>query len=282
MFNQNYFKGWYFKCCMKEKTLAFIPAYHQSKNNKTASLQIITDDSVVNIPFQDLKYREKPLHIKIGDCIFSEKGMKLNIHTKEINVQGILKFSEISPIQYDIMGPFKFVPFIQCRHSIFSMKHHINGQITLNDRQYIFKYGIGYIEGDCGISFPERYIWTQCHFKNGSLMLSVADIPFLGIHFTGIIGIVLLNGKEYRIATYLGAKVKYIGKNTITVQQGDFHLTARLLEKNAHPLAAPNHGLMNRTIHESASCKAYYQFSYKKQILCEFVSNRASFEFEYE
>lgn len=206
MFNQNYFKGWYFKCCTKEKTLAFIPAYHQSKNNKTASLQIITDNSVVNIPFQDLKYREKPLHIKIGNCIFSENGMKLNIHTKEIKVQGILKFSEIFPIQYDIMGPFKFVPFMQCRHSIFSMKHHINGQITLNDRQYIFKYGIGYIEGDCGISFPERYVWTQCHFKNGSLMLSVADIPFLGIHFTGIIGIVLLNGKEYRIATYLGAK----------------------------------------------------------------------------
>ena len=59
-------------------------------------------------------------------------------------------------------------------------------------------------------------------------MLSVEDIPFLGIHFTGI---VLLNGKEYRIATYLGAKVKYIGKNSVTVQQGDFHLTAKLLGK---------------------------------------------------
>lgn len=281
MFNQNYFKGWYFKCCTKEKTIAFIPAYHQNKNNKTASLQIITDNLVVNIPFQDLKYMENPLHIKIGNCIFSEKGMKLNIHTKEIKVQGILKFNEISPIKYDIMGPFKFVPFMQCRHSIFSMKHQINGQITLNGQQYIFKNGIGYIEGDCGISFPERYVWTQYHFKNGSLMLSIADIPFLGIHFTGIIGIVLLNGKEYRIATYLGAKVKYIGKNTVTVQQGDFRLTAKLLQKNAHSLAAPNHGLMNRTIHESLSCKAYYQFSYKKQILCEFVSNRASFEFEY-
>lgn len=46
--------------------------------------------------------------------------------------------------------------------------------------------------------------------------------------------------------------------------------------------AAPNHGLMNRTIHESVSCKAYYRFSYKEKVLFEFVSDRASFEFEYK
>lgn len=46
--------------------------------------------------------------------------------------------------------------------------------------------------------------------------------------------------------------------------------------------AAPNHGLMNRTIHEIVSCKAYYRFSYKEKVLFEFVSDRASFEFEYK
>lgn len=112
--------------------------------------------------------------------------------------------------------------------------------------------------------------------------MSVADIPMFGFHFTGIIGVVLINGKEYRIATYLGAKVRYIGKNTVAVQQGDFRLTVKLLEKNAHPLSAPVNGQMCRTIHESASCKAYYRFSYKDQIICEFMSDRASFEFEYK
>ena len=113
-------------------------------------------------------------------------------------------------------------------------------------------------------------------------MLSVADIPMFGFRFTGIIGVVLMNGKEYRIATYLGAKARYIGENTVTVQQGDFRLTAKLLKKNAQPLSAPINGQMCRTIHESASCKAYYRFSCKDQIICEFMSNRASFEFEYE
>lgn len=56
--------------------------------------------------------------------------------------------------------------------------------------------------------------------------------------------------------------------------------TGKLLQKNALPLLAPANGSMCRTIHESASCKAYYRFSHKGKELCEFVSNRASFEFE--
>ncbi len=112
-------------------------------------------------------------------------------------------------------------------------------------------------------------------------MLSIADIPMMGFHFTGIIEFVLIGEKEYRIATYLGAKVKHIGKNSVTVKQGNFQLTAKLTEKNAHPLFAPDNGKMSRTIHESASCKSYYKFTYKNKILCEFTSDCASFEFEY-
>lgn len=70
--------------------------------------------------------------------------------------------------------------------------------------------------------------------------------------------------------------------SSITVVQGSYKLTAKLIKTNAHSLAAPNNGKMNRIIHESASCKAYYKFSYKDKILCEFISNRASFEFEYK
>lgn len=282
MYNQDYFKGWYFKCNNENKTIAFIPAFHRNHHQETASLQIITDDAAFNIPFQSLQYRENPLAVKIDENIFSEKGIRLQFKNDKISANGALHFHDLSPIQYDIMGPFKFVPLMQCRHSVYSMRHRIDGQIIVNGQQYVFQNGIGYIEGDCGSSFPKEYIWTQCHFNNGSLMLSVADIPMFGFHFTGIIVVILLNGKEHRIATYLGAKVKRIDKNTVTVKQGDFQLTARLLQKNSQPLAAPSHGLMNRTIRESASCKAYYRFSCKNEILCEFTSDRASFEFEYE
>lgn len=280
--NKNYFKGWYFKCSNGDKTIAFIAAYHRSNRKESASLQIITDSAVYDIPFHSLFCREKPLYVRLGNCLFSRKGIKLNIHTDEVSLRGFLKFGAFSPIRYDIMGPFRFVPFMQCRHSCISMKHFINGQVTLNNRQYRFQNGCGYIEGDRGRSFPKRYIWTQCCFKNGSLMLSVADIPMLGFHFTGIIGVVFLNGKEYRIATYLGAQIKHTGHNSVTVKQGNYQLSAKLLKNQGHPLRAPHNGKMSRTIHESVSCKAQYRFGYKGTTLLEFTSNMASFEFEYE
>ncbi len=281
MRNKGYFQGWYFKCSGGYKTVAFIPAYHRSKNITSASLQVITDDNAYNIPFQKLEYTKKPLSVKIGDCVFSDKGITLNFQSSGYKLEGRLHFRSLLPIAYDIMGPFALVPFMQCRHGVYSMSHRIDGQITLNDQPFDFHNGIGYIESDSGYSFPKRYIWTQCCFENGSLMLSVADIPVLGFHFTGIIGVILLNGREYRIATYLGARVKRIGENAVTVKQGEYEFTAELLKKNAHPLFAPTNGDMNRTIHESASCQARYRFSHKNVVLCDFVSEKASFEFEY-
>ncbi len=281
MSKNNYFKGWYFKCSANDKTIAFIPAYHRSNRRETGSLQIITDEAAFYIPFDSLKYCEKPLCVNLGKCVFSEEGIKLNIKNDELTIIGELRFSCVSPIKYDIMGPFHIVPFMQCRHSVYSMRHFVDGKITVNDRELNFQNGQGYIEGDSGYSFPNQYIWTQCIFENGSLMLSVADIPLFGFHFTGIIGVILIDGKEYRIATYLGAKIKYIGDNTVIVSQGDYEFTAKLIKKNAHPLYAPVNGAMNRIIHESASCIAYYKFSCKGKLLCEFTSDRSSFEFEY-
>lgn len=282
MLKNNYFKGWYFKCSTNDTTIAFIPAYHRSNRKETASLQIITEDAAFNIPFTSLEYTKKPLCVKLGKCVFSEKGIKLNIQYNNLLINGNIKFYNLSPIKSDIMGPFHFLPFMQCRHSVYSMRHFIDGKITVNGKLLDFQNGLGYIEGDSGCSFPDRYIWTQYSFENGSLMLSVADISLLGFHFIGIIGVVLLDGKEYRIATYLGARLKHIGDNIVTVRQGNYELTAKLIKKNAQPLYAPVNGTMNRTIHKSASCKAYYKFSCNDIILYESTSERASFEFEYD
>ena len=62
-------------------------------------------------------------------------------------------------------------------------------------------------------------------------MLSVADIPMAGICFTGVIGAILFYGKEYRLATYLGAKVVQIQNGKIRIVQGNMELEVRLLER---------------------------------------------------
>ena len=85
-------------------------------------------------------------------------------------------------------------------------------------------------------------------------MISIADIPFGALRFTGVIGVVLLNGKQYRIATYLGAKAVKITPEEIIVQQGAYTFTVKPQVFSGHPLRAPVSGAMKRTIYEHPSC----------------------------
>lgn len=277
----NFFYGWYLKCQSDTQTLAVIPAVHRTGNKRTCSLQVITDNDAWTVTFTEDLFRRTRRNIFIGENRFGEKGIYLAIHTQELTVRGKLDFGPLFPLKYDIMGPFALVPFMECRHSVRSMRHSVRGNVYINGQKYSFENAWGYWEGDRGRSFPKEYIWTQCCFSEGSLMLSVADIPMAGIHFTGIIGVVLWRGKEYRIATYLGARVVRIQNKMVSVIQGDLKLDVRLLEASERPLKAPRKGDMVRTIHESASCRAFYRFCKGGCTIFAFETDRASFEFEY-
>lgn len=102
-----------------------------------------------------------------------------------------------------------------------------------------------------------------------------------GVRFTGVIGAVVWQGREYRLATYLGARAVRIRAGEVLVRQGGSVLTARLLEKHDAPLRAPAQGAMSRTVHESAACRALYRFEAGGEVLFSFESARASFEYEY-
>lgn len=248
---KNYFEGWYFKIQTKDKTIALIPSVHERGQKRISSIQFISETKT---------------------C-FSAK------------VKGWLQFSDMTSIKYDIMGPFQFVPCMECRHSVYSMMHRVNGVLVIDGREYIFENALGYWEGDRGCSFPKEYAWTHSFIEensllNGSLMLSVADIPLAGFHFTGIIGLVYWKGKEYRFATYLGARVVQKDRQRLLIRQGDMELEARLLEKQAHPLQAPMMGEMSRIIRENVRCKAFYRFRIKGQTVFLHETDRASFEYE--
>ena len=277
------FGGYYFKAQSGDRTLAVIAARHRTGGTESCSVQIISDSGVWSAGYPAGAYHKakKGFRIRLGENRFTEKGMSLDIRRPGLEVSGKLRFGSFSPIAYDIMGPFCLVPFMECRHTVVSMRHRVDGCIIINGERYEFRDGIGYIEGDRGNSFPEVYSWTQCSFENGSLMLSAASIPIGPLNFTGIIGVVMLDGKEYRIATYLGAKAVRIKDNEVTVRQGKTLFTAKLIEKRARPLAAPVSGAMVRTIHESASCKAHYKLIRDGKVLLDTDSDRASFEYEF-
>lgn len=280
---RDYFCGWYFKCQSETQTLAVIPAIHRSKNEPSCSVQIITDDGAwpIALPYDQWQKDKDGFRIRIGENTFGEEGIQLHLHAPALSVKGDIRFGKLSRIRYDIMGPFQYVPFMQCRHSVLSMEHTVNGTLCVNGKDYRFHDAVGYIEGDRGYSFPKEYAWTQCSFPGGSLMLSVADIPWGPARFTGVIGVIRWQGQEYRLATYLGAKAVRIHKGEIVVRQGNTVLTVKLIERRPQALMAPVSGAMTRTIHESASCRASYCFRQNADTLFSFETPRASFEYEY-
>jgi hypothetical protein len=280
---RNYFEGLYFKQQTGECALAFIPAVHTDINGRSASLQIVTDNKAYNLayPIDSVEMNRKEAFFVIGNNRFSLDGIHLDVHDSRVSLTGDLKFSALVSPKYDIMGPFQYVPLMECRHSVFSVKHEVSGTIIFNDKHLDFNKGSGYIEGDRGHSFPKRYIWSQCLHDDISLMLSVADIPFSRIHFTGIIGIISIAGREYRIATYLGAKPDFIGSGNATIRQGDYTLAVELKNGASELLAAPVQGAMTRQIRESISSRVHYRFTKGNKVIFDFTSDCASFEDEY-
>ena len=280
------FYGWYLKCQSDSKTLAVIPAVHGTREKCTCSIQIITENGAWAIPFSGNAFRKIGQNISIGKNRFGKNGIRLAIKEPGLRVKGKLDFGPLLPLRYDIMGPFALVPFMECRHSVWSMRHSVSGTVYINGQIYSFRNARGYWEGDQGRSFPKVYAWTQCFFPGGSLMLSVADIPMMGKHFNGIVCVVLWKGREYRMATYLGARVVRIQDGIIRIVQEDMELEARLFKtdgvhKNGQPLQAPSMGNMVRTIHERAAGKAFYRFRKGKKTVFAFYTDRASFEYEY-
>lgn len=280
---KEYFCGWYFKCQSEEESIAVIPAVHRADGKQSCSIQLISSGGSWNIPLDcgnGCVSPDRPF-ARMGRNVFTEKGLYLELRSAGLSVDASLSFGRPSPLNYDIMGPFCCVPFMECRHRIFSMRHEVNGSLTLNGKTLRFDKALGYIEGDRGRSFPRQYMWSQCFFDGGSLSLAAAEIP-LGPHcFTGVIALVQLNGQEYRLATYLGARVLHLENCEIAIRQGALCMTAALLDQRGHELKAPACGAMTRTIRENLNCRVRYQLREGDRLLLDFESDRASFEYEY-
>ncbi|MBQ9989580.1 MAG: hypothetical protein IJP31_01350 [Lachnospiraceae bacterium] len=275
------FYGWYLKCQSETNTLAVIPAFHQSGQKRCCSIQVITNEAAWRVFYPEHYFYHMGSKMMIGKNSFGKRGMKLNIHKPDLCLEGELAFGALTPPGYDVMGPLAYVPLLECRHMVWSMNHLVWGRVRINQKEYFFHRARGYWEGDRGTSFPKEYLWTQCSFPAGSVMLSMADVPVAGIHLTGVLAVIWRQGKEYRLATYLGARVEAVGKHYIRVTQGDMELEVCLKEGKGKSLDAPVRGKMERKIQESIEGRAFYRFRKGGSVLFAFETSRASFEYEY-
>lgn len=267
--NKEYFEGWYFKNTNKEKGISFIPGINIQENGKKAFVQIITNDEsyFINYDIDDFEYMHKPFKIKIGENTFSKEGIYINIKTENIDIKGDIKYSDLKNIDTNfmnpnIMGPFSYIPFMECNHAILSMKNNANGSIRINDDEIKFENDMAYIEKDWGCSFPKTYIWCQGNnFQktNASFMLSIADVPFKMFKFRGVICALIIEDKEYKFTTYNNAKLVECDVNdsslNITLKKGDFILNLKSVYDKGHKLSAPVKGRMDKDIFESITSK---------------------------
>ena len=272
---KDYFEGWYFKHQANGKTLALIPG----KAVDGAFIHVVTNSEAYFITYPLTEYHKGDA-VNVGGNIFSESGIYVDINRPELKLEGAIKYEALAPIKGDIMGPFRFFP-MECRHGIISMKHDLSGSVKLNDETYDFNGGKGYIESDSGSSFPETYTWVHCNdFKeDASITTAIAKIPFYGLKFRGCICVVMLRGKEYRLATYKGVKVITSEPGKIELVQGKYRLLIEVDSKGGHTLPAPRLGKMNHAIHEDISCSASFKFTKGDEVLFEGRSNQASYEY---
>lgn len=283
---KNFFKGWYFKLQSQKDSIAFIPSFSaDAQGQKSASIQLVTAGFSDFARYDyDAFFKVSsgfPPHIRIGNSEFSASHLKLNFKTKSRLIKGELFLGSLARPKYDIMGPFTYIPFMECRHSVYSMIHSVRGSLQVDEKIYDFSNSIGYIEGDEGRSFPKEYLWTQFISKEFSIMLSVAEIPFAGRCFTGIIGFIYEKGSEIRLATYLGARAEFIGNGKAVIKQGSYTFTAEMLSNGALPLYAPVNGNMSRFIRENVSCSARYELKKDNTLLLCIETDKAGFEYEY-
>jgi len=280
-----YFEGFYIKLVGKKDILAIIFGRNKCLEGSSSFIQIVTEDKpyAANYPFhaEDL-FERKHFKTRVNKNFADENGLLLDIETPDFVIKGSVNFGKFSKIKYDAMGPLKFWPKMECKHCIVSMEHSLEGQLTLNDKIYNFDGGIGYIEGDRGRSFPQKYFWSQCNdeINKVSVSASAAVIPYMAVKFTGTICIVHIKGKEYRFASYLGARVKRIDDKGLIIKQGKKLLQANVLDdKKGLPLNAPQNGKMSRIIHESLNRRIHYKLTINDSILFDFISNKAAYEF---
>ena len=262
--------------------MALIPAIHIQKDGcKSASVQILseTDAWWVEYPADQFSACDDRLFVQIGENTFSEQGIRIGIQKDDLSLRGNVSFGPLPSIGSDIMGPFRWLPNMECSHSVISMRHRLNGYLILNGEKLDYNGGLGYIEADRGRSFPKKYLWTQCCWEEFSIMLSIATIPISKMRFTGCICAIVHDGREYRIATYKGAKVAEWSADRAVILQGKYRLEVELLKQSAQPLRAPADGEMCRTVRESLCAAVHYCLWERDELIMDKISDKAGYEY---
>jgi len=266
---KNYFEGWYFKQVSGsgDQVYSFIPGISLAKDDSHAFIQVINgitgDTHYVQYDLNQFSWNTERFEVKIGSSVFSSEGIQLDINSEGIKVNGQIGFSGNVPypsslLSPGVMGWYSFVPFMECKHGVVSVSHQLSGSLKINESLFNFGGGKGYIEKDWGTSFPKAWIWLQCNTfanSNASLMISIADIAWLGSYFLGLICFLYVDGRFNLFNTYSKSTIQKLEKQEnsihIELESRQNKLVVDVKKNLTGVLKAPQLGSMVRHIKES-------------------------------
>jgi len=296
---KGYFEGWYLKLIDASRSMVFalIPgvSFGKSKADSHAFIQLINaitgKTEYFRFALEEFSADSKKFDVRIGNNHFWDSGMEVDLSNETTSLKASLRFENIekyptSLLHPGIMGPFSFVPGMECYHGIVNIRHTIIGTVIYNGSTLDMTGGEGYIEKDWGRSFPQAWIWIQAnHFlsQNASFMFSIARIPWLGTIFTGLICFLRTDQGFYRFATYNGSKVCALETDgdqvKATLKKLTHTLTFTATYARGGILKAPKNGMMLRDLEESITAEATVELSdHHGNILFQDASNRVGME----
>jgi tocopherol cyclase len=296
-----YFEGWYFKLVTADLrySLALIPGISLAKKDPHAFIQtfLVKHGQKPTLKHDYLRFatgeftaERDQFRVAIGMSQFSFEHLHLDLKSTTLTIQGDLQFSQRVPLNQgflnpSIMGPFAYLPRMECYHGVLSLTHFIKGKLQIHGETVDFTGGKGYLEKDWGTSFPSEYVWLQGnHFPEPttSFFFSYARIPYLGLRFQGLIAHLYLNGEHYRFATYNGSKIvsELISPLHVeyVIKKGPYRLRIVADVQDLATLPSPKQGRMDQTIKEGLSGQILLWFMKGKVILYQGQTTMAGIE----
>jgi tocopherol cyclase len=279
---KGYFEGWYYKFADKlgKNIGALIPGVSFDKEGQHchAFIQFIDDSGILShyfeYPITDFTTSDENSGIWVGGSFFSPTRIDVNISEPHFDIRGTLTFRDISPWPVKLFSPgamgwYAFVPAMECYHGVLSFDHLIEGILELNGKNVDYTDGRGYIEKDWGRSFPKYHVWIQTnHFEQPgtSLMISIANIPWLRNSFDGFIIGFWHKTRLYRFTTYNRAKIISINydkeKLILLVQSKKYRLDIEVSYLKGAELLTPVFGDMRGRLSESLSASTHLKLFY--------------------
>lgn len=290
---KEFFEGWYFKQAQPGLPGAFslIPGVVLG-DDPHSFIQLIDGihqySRYFRFPLESSSVQRKPLAVSIDHNRFSLEEIHLDMEKE--GIKGTLALTHLHPYPKKffapgIMGPFSFVPFMECYHGVVSMDHRVNGILETPAGLLHFQDARGYAEKDRGTSFPQQWIWLQGNsFETPrlSIMLSIARIPWLGSSFTGFIGFVMLKDRLFPFNSYNGSSIKKLevgkGELEIVLKNRSLQWSIQLKQHRGELLQAPVEGRMERGIKESVDSDITFRLEKAGQLIVSGESSQCGSE----